>query len=228
MPLIKSRTAALSACLFSLFASVSLRGDVMSTLSNWDGSSLIYPFGTPNTQTYGELITASPANAVLNSFSFEMKIPTNLTFAGYVYAWDSTQLAATGPQLYASGPMSTTDSTVFQQITFTVPSLALTPGQEYVLFASTSAFGNPVSSTGVWGLTNTMAYGGMVYNNNSTDTSQWTTGGGWSNWGSDLAFQADFGPASATPEPAYFGLLPAAFFGMLIVKRRRKTVAALN
>ena len=143
----------------------------ISTISGWSGSG-ISPFGLPNTQTYGQTVTVPSGFGVLESFAFEMMLPTSLVFRGEVYAWNGQE--ATGPALWESAPMTTTTSG-FQLITFNTGGITLTPGNVYVLFATTSKdnAGNPGFPQGEWGFTTGYSGGSFVYNNNGTSTAQW-------------------------------------------------------
>jgi len=161
----------------------------IDTTPFWDGTAFISSFGYPNTATYGQVITA-PTNGdvVLTNFAFYMKLPATCTFTGYVYAWDGTK--ATGTALYKSPTMATLGSGGFEKIVFKTPGVTLTPGAQYVLFASVSQ--NTGSGYGSWGSASNVYSGGtFVFLNNTTDTSQWTSTA-WSVIQQDLAFTASF------------------------------------
>jgi hypothetical protein len=190
-----------------LTASGALRADtVIDTAPSWNGTDYVYPFGVPNSQTYGQTITV-PTDNVLDSFSFYMDLPSNLTFSGYVFQWNGS--SATGPELFKSVATTTTGSGTFEHITFDTGGLALTAGQQYVLFASTSEYANPgigfnelcsiVLEGGCWGQVGSDVYAGgeFVFINNGTDISQWTStpwGRGALPPGWDLAFDATLPP----------------------------------
>jgi hypothetical protein len=168
----------------------------IDTTPAWDGTSEISAFGYPNTATYGQVVTVPATDGMLKSFSFYMNLPDTCTFRGYVYAWDGSK--ATGSTLYESDPRTTSGSGDFEEITFEPGGLELTPGAQYVLFASTSK--DAGSGSGPWGLLeNQDLYVGagntLVYLNNGDDESLWTV----DNWtqntygtGVDLAFKATF------------------------------------
>jgi len=170
----------------------------IDTTGSWNGTSQVSTFGIPNTQTYGQTIVAEGTGTLI-SFTFYIKGATTLAFRGHVYAWDGTK--ATGPSLYDSAPVSTTNSSIFEEVTFAT-NLSLTIGQAYVIFVSSSEDNGGHSGTAVFGLVaNPYANGTFVFRNNGTDTSQWT-GGSWSSFSSDLAFKADFVPnASGSSVP---------------------------
>jgi hypothetical protein len=184
-----------------------------TTPPHWNGSSSVSGFGYPGvgsgrgTATFGQTVTVPATDTTLDSFTFEMKLPTGLLFRGEVYAWDNTAHHATGTALYESGPTHTTNAGAFQPITFNTGGINLTAGAYYVLFASISedyaadAMPPPNGAgKGSWGLIPLNSPGGpdpypggdFFFLNNGGDTSQWTT----TTWGSeaplDLAFKASF------------------------------------
>ena len=194
----------------------------IDTLASWDGSSFISSFGIPNTQTYGQTVTVPLGLPVLQSFSFELKLPATLAFRGEVYAWDGTKAA--GPDLFESGVTSTADSSVFQLITFNTGGIPLVPEGVYVLFASTSKENSGHSGGGIWGVTqfdDTYAGGTTVYINNGSDTTKWTSKD-WATLPGDLAFQATFASGSGVTEPPTTLLFASALTGFAIVTRRRR------
>lgn len=166
---------------------------IIDTTPAWDGWSEINAFGKPDTATYGQTITVPMQHTLLKNFTFYMRVQTNVTFRGYVYAWDGTK--AVGPALYESADTSTTDETVLQPITFNTGAIPLVAGQQYVLFASISKLyaDNPYSF-GYWGyIPQADAYpeGKFVFHNNGDDFNRLTTET-WDGvaWGpEDLAFK---------------------------------------
>jgi hypothetical protein len=113
---------------------------------------------------------------------------------GYIYAWDGTK--ATGPALYKSQNMATLGSGTFEEVLFETGGIELTPGTQYVLFASTSEVSG--SGYGTWGQPQSQdvypgSGNGFVYF--SGDESQWTTNSwtqGHLGTDGDLAFTATF------------------------------------
>jgi hypothetical protein len=163
----------------------------IDTTPSWNGTTFISSFGNPNTATYGQVVTVPSTNdTVLQSFSFYIKLSDTCPFRGYVYAWDGTK--ATGSALYKSPVRWTSSFDNFEEVTFETGGIALTPGAQYVLFASTSEeVGLP--SAGRWGAIGSNVYTGgtFVYINNGTNTAEWTTVA-WSTIAEDLAFRATF------------------------------------
>src|SRR5262245_8210994 len=159
-----------------------------------DSATTVDVFGVVNTATYGQVITADATHSKLSGFTFEMNLPNTVAFRGEVYAWDGTK--AMGPALFESAVMSTA-GTGNQLITFNTGGITLTPGQQYVLFASTSKDQAGHSGLGSWDASGLDTYSGgqFVYLNNGNDASQWTTQAWSSGTGvgiPDLEFTASF------------------------------------
>ena len=199
--LLRRAKALLLACALG-FAPCTWAATTVSTMADWDGSSSICCFGIPDTATYGQVITVPAGETTLSSFTFQMQLPTTVVIRGEVFAWDAATSRATGASLYESPVTSTTQGAAFEAVTFTIPAgIPVIPGQQYVIFASTSKDQAGASGSGVWGGLASDAYAGgaFVYQNNSNVSSQWTTVD-WDQWSVDLAFTAIFGQA-ASPVP---------------------------
>jgi hypothetical protein len=212
-----------------LAANAAVALTTIDTITGWDGTSTVSSFGIANTATYGQVVTAPPGETSLTSFSFEMNLPSTVAFRGEVYAWDSVNGRATGPSLYESAPTQTAGAG-FQIVTFNM-AVPVTPGQQYVIFASNSKDQAGHSGAGSWGQVGGSPYagGGFVFINNGPDPTQWTTGAWTENFlgaGGDLAFRAVFGGV-AVPTPTlseYMMLLMAvllAITGFVVIRRRR-------
>lgn len=184
---------------FLIGAPAASAATTIDTVAGWNGAEYVHSFGHSDTQTYGQTITAPVTSDCLSSFAFYINGPSSMNFRGEVYAWDGSK--ATGPNLYESPPVHTSGSGGFEQVVFNTGSICLTPGQQYVLFASTSK--DAGSGDGQWGARTDDPYtgGSYVYINNS-DASQWTTNwdglnGGYAGPAADVAFTATFGVVSA-------------------------------
>jgi Ca2+-binding RTX toxin-like protein len=156
----------------------------------------IFPFGKPNTATYGQVITAPTNDTQLDSFTFLMDQPDTVIFRGEVYAWDGEK--ATGPNLYESEPRTTSGSNSLEEITFNTGGIQLVPGREYVLFATISKDYEASSGQGSWGWVpddNAYAGGKFVYMNNGSNFDQ-LFARSWLVFGGDLAFKAAFSDPS--------------------------------
>lgn len=198
---------------------------IIDTTPSWIGTA-VYPFGSPDTETYGQIITVPLTDPVLNSWTFYMEQSSSIQFQGEVYAWNG--FMATGPSLFESAVMTTTNPNIFQPITFNTGGLALTPGDTYVLFASSS---KDVQSAGggTWGYVpggGGYTGGAFYYLNNGTDATQWTSDF-WSTFGpgNDLAFKADFNSPAAVPEPSSRILLATALCAVVVLTLRRRRLA---
>jgi hypothetical protein len=183
----------------------------------------ISSFGIPNTQTYGQtLMVPNDGNSVLQSFTFYLNASPFLAFRGEVYAWDGAK--ATGPALYESDPVSTSGSAFAEPATFSTGGLYLTPGAEYVIFASSSKDNSGHTGTGSFQIAGDVYGGGnFVSLNNSDDPSKWTTTA-WSQsfTPQDLVFKADFS-AAPLPSTVVAGLGLLGLTGVVLVGRRRLT-----
>jgi hypothetical protein len=142
-------------------------------------------------------VTAPAGATNLTSFTFYMEQPspgTRLTFRGEVYAWMNGE--ATGSALWESPPVSLTATGVFQPITFNPPSIPVTAGAQYVLFATISRdyTSDSRSATLIWGAIGHDVYPGgyFVDENNKNNTSAWTTQQWAAETFNDLAFKASF------------------------------------
>jgi hypothetical protein len=192
----------------------------------------VSPFGVPDGATYGQTITIPAGSGQLASFGFQMRdVPSTVVFRGAVYLWDEANNRATGPALYESAPRSTTGATP-QLITFTPPGgVAVTAGQKYVIFATTSYDQAGASGNGGWANASTdpYAFGDGVYMNNGANTAAFT-GQAWSVLsGSDFGFVATFNAAPA-PVPTMsewamilFSLVLAG--GAVVMVQRRRLAA---
>ena len=171
----------------------------ISTYKSWDGAQFVYEFGCPNTTTYGQVITIPRTKTHLNKFVFSWaNVPGSsgsMVVRGEVYAWDGSK--ATGSSLYESSPRTISfNDSVFHKESFS-PALAVTPGGQYVIFASIDKDYEQCTNNYIleWGAVDDSVYtkGTFVFQNNGGDESQWTSSP-WSTFGIDLAFKAAVSP----------------------------------
>jgi hypothetical protein len=224
------RIQIISAIFALLCASAELaQAGLIDTRPSWNGSSSISQFGYPDSSTFGQTVTASSQDHTLNSFAFEVKLPSAMSFRGEVYAWDGTK--ATGPALFESGVTHTTSNT-FQLITFNTGGLDLQNGHQYVLFASTARdfASNSSVDTGVWASSGLDSYSGgqFVFLNNLGNSSAWTSEAWTTDYigAGDLAFTADFA-AESVPEPTSMALLGSGVIAAACGAYRRRKQAKL-
>lgn len=213
----------LGASIISLVMAGLAGAATLDTTPAWDGSQYVYNFGPYDTATYGEVVT-SPGGT-LESFTFYMKQPTSRTFEGYVYAWDGSK--ATGPALWSSGAMHTTDPTIFEPITFNTGGVPTTGGTQYILFATISNHYPDSGDYGYWGYIGSNSPYPSTYfafHNNGSDFSLLTTSA-WDSieyihFGRDTAlpFQAEFAHA---PLPGAIWLLGSGLIGLAGLGRRK-------
>ncbi len=212
-----------AAALAMLAASAASAVVTIDTVPGWNGTTFISSFGIPNTQTYGQTFIPPGGATALTSFTvyLEAQSGTVGTMRGYLYAWDAVNNRAMGSALWTSGSTPVPSSTVsFTAVTFTLPSVAITAGTQYVFFAATTEESQAQNFTTRWGArTTNSAHGGgqFVFYNNGTDTTVWTTGT-WSVIGEDLAFTAVFdGDAAGTVPVPTLGLPALLLTGTLLL-----------
>ena len=217
----------------SLLATPLAAQTTIETISFWDGSSAVFPFGKPETPTYGQSFTAPVGDNVLQSFSFFLRdigAGDQLLFQGYVSAWDVATNRLTGPLLYTSGIRNGPPAGGgFTRYDFATGGTTLVGGQAYIAFLSVSGhFGDiPVSDAATdWGYLAVDGYdGGRFWFQNSLDDLSLLATNGWSTLGAaDLAFELQFdqGGPTVIPEPATVILLGTGMGILLLGVRRRK------
>jgi uncharacterized protein with beta-barrel porin domain len=128
----------------------------------------------------------------LSSFTFQLNQTSGTApqYQAFVYQWDPTNQRITGPALFGSGAF-TAPGAGFSPVTINTGNVVLTPGQQYVLFLTTSTIAaQPNSSYRYGSVANTAYTGGQfVFQNNGTNFNQLSTAN-WSTIALDLAFQA--------------------------------------
>jgi len=200
-----------------LFLVGSAQADVIGTISDWDGSSFVAPFGEAETATYGQTFSLS-TTARMDSFTFYLNDalddmnPGAIDFQAYVFSWDDSVNRIAGSSLFASSAMSTTDNggaDGFEEFAINTGGITLSAGQ-YVAFFTASNLFDGISGNGKMGYANADKYAGgnLVYINNGSDFSALSSSS-WSEWGdeSDLAFTVT---TTAVPIPAAVWLMFSA------------------
>lgn len=218
--------------LFFVAASPAFGYLTINTIPQWDGVGTVAQFGPPDTQTYGQLVTAPAGETSLTGFRFLINVQTGgpIQAQAFVYAWDTVNSHLTGAALYQS-PTIVISGIGFQPYTVNIPGGApVTAGQVYVIFFSTSQIAQ-VNGASQWALLSSNdAYTGgqFVYQNNGTNFGNLSTAA-WSSFTQDLAFAVAFGgaPLDAAVVPMLDGsvmvLLAAALalVGALVVRFRQ-------
>ena len=151
--------------------------------------------------TWGQTIVVPAEDNVLDSFSLYLtkspsSDPADIIYKAYVYAWDGEK--AVGPSLWESdSPQTVTTSAGSQELESETGGVALTPGDQYVIFISTSETYEANASPALGCLmlpanSGDYADGEWVEMANGTDESLWTTQA-WARSGEDdVAFKASF------------------------------------
>ena len=123
----------------ALSASASAQG-VIDTIPLWDGTQSIQSWGVTNTATYGQTITPTAGQTRLSSFTFQLGQTSGTApqYQAFVFQWDATNQRITGSALFSSSVFTAPSGAAFTPVTINTGSVVLTPGQQYVLFLSTS------------------------------------------------------------------------------------------
>jgi hypothetical protein len=196
------RRALLTAACAAGFATALIGGPAaaIGTFKDWDGTSEVADWGCPDTSTYGQTITIPANKHFMNSFEFDwINLNTgSLVARGEVYAWDGQK--ATGTALWEGVPRTFSyNDFAFHRVHFNTGVLAVTPGQQYVIFVSIDKDYEQCTNNYefAWGLvTSGDVYtgGGFVYQNNTGNENNWTTVP-WNTFGGeDVAFRAELTP----------------------------------
>jgi hypothetical protein len=168
----------------------------INTYRAWDGASSIAAFGNPDTSTYGEIITIPDDKTTLKRFDFPMAnfdgAIGSLVLRGEVYAWDGQE--ATGDALWESAPRTIAfDDDAFHREAFHTGGVAVTPGAQYIVFASISKDYDQCTPGYYieWGSVQDDAYpdGSFAFLNDTGDPSQWTTVPWTTGFGIDLVLR---------------------------------------
>lgn len=219
------------ACLgFAAITAISTTVHATTTIDTTGSIDNIGVFGEPAAATIGQTFAVDAAGGTLTNLTFFLDDnasfdPDATDFGIYLAAWDTTNLYATGPILFDSGLLTTTNnagSDGMEQFTVSTGSLALVQGQ-YIAFLSASRYFDGVDGGSLVGINNNAPYadGTFYVLDNGSDDSQWTSTP-WANfYDADLAFIAAFETA-AVPEPAVASMLGLAMMGGLVSVRRRR------
>jgi hypothetical protein len=191
------------------------------TYTNAPNSGNIGSFGSPDSQTYGEVFTAQETGS-LTSFTMYLNGAIGGTLYGGIGVWNGSPTfnfgGGTSSIAYQSAQVAANHSGAY---TF-APNVNLTAGNTYVAFLS--VFG--ANNAGQGATTMPLGSGGggfdyFVWNNSNGGpaSSSWNYFGNFGNGRLDLTF-------AAAPEPMTWAFMLVGFGGMGALLRRRRMAVA--
>ncbi|RYG37688.1 PEP-CTERM sorting domain-containing protein [bacterium] len=184
--------------------------------SDWNGWAGINTFSASMTGLFGQSFTA-PTDSHLASYTtkFALFAGDAFDFKFSVATWNPATKKI-GSVLYTSSPVTTgTTEDGFVDFTFT-PAVNLTPGLQYLAYASTQGVANTTVGYATQAKATTNYAGGEFFYAWTNETSTWGT---YNN--SDTIFRAEFIETQAVPEPASMAALGLG--GLALLRRRRKS-----
>jgi len=206
----------------AILSSGSASAASFSNVLSWNGIDEMFPFGSPDSTSYGEVFK-SPGYS-LSSFGFLIDTEGNSGNAKFVLAkWDGAE--AVGPAIYTSPEFTIDSHPGYNWNVISGIGALLTPGERYIAFLTVAGTANPINQPTQWAITSTPGtIGGGFYYLNSAGADPFSTAGPWSAIFSDeaLVYKAEFALAS-TPLPPGLPLFAAALcsFGFVGWRQRK-------
>lgn len=186
--------AALAFGVASAPAQASVDATKIDTYSTWDGQSRLGSFGNPDTATYGQTFTAPDGTKKFKKVTWYMAGGNGtMVLRAELYTWDGSKAGKEVAEAKAK-TVKFTEGAPDTAIKFKFKKGKITPGQQYVVFATISKDYEATDPgfTTTWPVhsSDVLAGGNTVWLNDSGDESQWTTQP-WSGVPTyDMAFKA--------------------------------------
>jgi hypothetical protein len=225
------KTVSLAAALFCMAGAASAAG---VTIGNGTGTTIISPFGSPNTQTFGEVFTPT-VSGELTSFTLSLNAGVGSLYGG-VGTWNGGPNFVVGAgspvNLYTSANVASTGA---QSFTFS-PDVAVTEGVQYVAYLSVfgdedaDAIAAMPSFLGADNAVTGINY--FVYNDYEGGTSGEPAGNPTWNYSSfdhgtaQFSFTVSNSGSGTLPEPSTWAMLLLGFAGLGYARRRKVRSAA--
>lgn len=182
-----------------------------------------YPFGKPNSATYGQYFHVGDAETVVDSFSLYLIGSAVLDVRGYIGAWNGSTMTEL---LYSSPTVKAPVGPGPNELHFVTGGLQLAADAYYVAFLSISELPPQLAAEDSLPLALDNIAGQFVFMKNGTNFGQ-LSGTTWYTWTSydawlkvELSEPSPDPEPSPVPEPGSLALLGVALAGMHALRRR--------